>query len=177
MALIKSRDVQYEPTCYLIGRFGESVHVDLSLTKRALIILKNDVKDSIRYMEYVLIILLSFIIPSMVYEFIDEGNALSLPFITSFLIIVFALFLIFLFFGIINPFFIERRNHRVVDEITTKEEKVKKGTIVIYLQEIYSISHRNDITTIKCGSGNYDIRGVSSFFSNELNRLCNLSEE
>ncbi|MDY6965412.1 MAG: hypothetical protein SVM80_05500 [Halobacteriota archaeon] len=177
MDSIKPFDIQYEQTCYLIGRFGESVHVDLFLTKDALIILKHDVKDSIRYTEYVMIIILSFIIPSIVYELIDGGNAFSLPFITTFSIIIFALFLIFLFFGVINPYLIERRNYGVVGEITTQEEKVKEGAIIIDLKEISSIINKNNDATIKDDNGNYVIRGISSYLLRELHRLCNLSEE
>lgn len=156
-------------TCEMIREFESSIAVDILLKNDFLLILKHEINQSILYVEYALIMIISFGNPVLFAELLRKQiSAEYFMFSGMAIIIITMLILAFVFFKLINNYLIESKYNRLLKDFDIN--KIDPNDVAIHFDNIVNIEKMNGVISIKTKYKFYKLVKVNEDFFKILSK-------
>lgn len=156
-------------TCEMIREFESSIAVDILLKNDFLLILKHEINQNILYVEYALIMMISFGFPALFAELLrKQVSAEYFMFSGIAIIIVTMLFLAFVFFKLINNYLIKSKYERLLKDFNIN--KIDLNDVAVHFDNIVNIEKINDVILIKTKYKFYKLVKVNEDFFKILSK-------
>jgi len=160
---MKSEEKVEYCTCEMIREFESSIAVDILLKNDFLLILKHEINQSILYVEYALIMIISFVNPALFAEVLKKQiPAEYFMFSGIAVIIVTMLFLSFVFFKLINNFIIKSKYKRLLKDFDINN--INPNDVAIHFNNVVNIEKMNGVILIKTKYKFYKLIKVNEAF-------------